>query len=160
LLATSQWALVPREACLNWFCFRWLLESETLTHRAKRKTCQIFNLTVEKGKSTSSRLNTHVTVLVKALSQLAKSFFSWNLLMHIQKCKLWCVLLTGKKLITCNLCLWHSRSLMSSLSSGKKRWFLMEVSFVFWYLCTNNMMVYMLIGGGLIFWSLIIYLKF
>ena len=112
LLAMSQRAPVPKEASLNWLCFRSLLPSKTLTHRANKKTCQIcwglFNLCVEKGNSTSSSLNTHVTVSVRALSQLAKFFFNWNLFMHIQKCKLECVPLTGKKLITCNSCLWLS----------------------------------------------------
>lgn len=120
LSAMSQWAPVPGEASRNWFCLRWLLDYGTLTHKANRKTCQsfwgLFNLSVEKGNPTSFLLNTHVTVLVRALSQLAKFFFSWKLLMHIQKCKLEYVPLTGKKLIACNSCLWHSSLLVSSLS--------------------------------------------
>lgn len=111
LLATSQRAPVPKEASLNWSCFRSLLPSKTLTHGANKKTCQICwgsSTFVLKKETTSSSLNTHVTVSVRALSQLAKFFFNWNLFMHIQKCKLECVPLTGKKLITCNSCLWLS----------------------------------------------------
>lgn len=135
LLAMSHGAPVPREANLNWFCLRWLLESETLAHRDNWKPCQIFwglfNLPVEKGNSASSPPNTHVTVLVRALSQLAKFFFSWKLFMHIQRYKLECVPLTGKKLITCNSRPWHSNALVSSLRSGKREWFLMETSLSF-----------------------------
>lgn len=163
LLAMSPWAPVPREASRNWFCLRWLLEYATLTHKANRKTCQIFwglfNLSVEKGNPTSSLLNTHVTVLARALSQLAKSFFSWKLLMHIQKCKLEYVPLTGKKLIACNSCLWHSSVLVSSLSSNKWGWFLKTTSFVFWCVCTNNLMVYISDNGTPSSWALIFHLK-
>lgn len=115
---------------------------------------------LKKGNCTSSSLNTHVTVLVRALSQLAKFFFSWKLLMHIQRCKLECVPFTGKKLITCNSCLWHSSPLVSSLSSGKRRWFLMVTSFVFWCVCTNNMIVYISDKGILCSWAFILTLKF
>lgn len=126
-LAVSQWAPVSKEASLNWFYFRSSLESETLAHRANRKTCQIFwglfNLSVEKGKSNSSLLNTHVTGLVRALSQLAKFFFSWKLLMHIQKCKWECVPSTGKKWITCKSCLWLSNPQCSGvfIKQGQER---------------------------------------
>lgn len=126
--------------------------------QSQQKPCQIFwglfNLLVEKGNSTSSSLNTHVTVLVRALSQLAKFFFSWKLFMHIQRCKLECVPLTGKKLITCNSCLWHSNTLVSLLSSSKREWFLMETSFVFWHLCTNNMTVCISDKGMPSLWAL------
>lgn len=163
LLAVSQWASVPREANLNWFCVRWLLEHETLAHRAKKKTCQIFrglfNLPVEKENPTSKSLNTDVTVLVRALSLLAKLFFSWKLLMHIQKCKLEYVSFTGKKLITCNSCLWHSSTLVSSPSSGQRGWFLTVTSFVFWCMCTNNLRIFISDKGTPSSWAFVFHLK-
>lgn len=131
---------------------------------ANRKTWQIFwglfNLPVEKGNSASSSVNTHVTVLVRALSQLAKFFFSWKLLMHIQKCKIECVPLTGKKIITCNSCLWHSSTLVSSLSTGKRGWFLLVTSFVFWRVCINTMMGYVSDEGMPSSWAFVLHLKF
>lgn len=164
LLAMSQWAPVPREASRNWFRLSWLLDYETLTHKAYRKTCQIFwgpfNLSVEKGKLTSSPLDTHAIVLVRVLSQLAILFFSWKLLMHIQKCKLEYVPLTGKKLTACNSCLWHSSVLVSSLSSNKRGWFLMTTSFVIWCTCTNNLMVYISDNGTPSSWAFVFHLSF
>lgn len=126
----SHWAPLPREANLNWFCMRWLLESEILAHRANRKPCQIFwglvTLPVWKRKLYFLITQHPCHSFGEALSQLAKFFFSWKLFMHIQKCKLEHVPLTGKKLITCNSCLWHSNALVSSLSNGKREWLLMD----------------------------------
>lgn len=87
------------------------------------------------------------------------SFFRWKLLVHIQKCKLECVSFTGKKLITCNSCLWHSSTLVCSPSSGQRGWFLMVTSFVFCRVCTNNLRVYISDKGTPTSWVFIFHLK-
>lgn len=113
----------------------------------------------EKGNPTSS-LNTHVTVLVKALSQLAKFFFSGMLFCAYSGMQIRTVPLTGKKLITCHSSLLHSHAPVSALSNGERARFLTDTSFVFCHPCPHNTMVYVSDKRMPSLWVFILPLKF